>query len=161
MSTEEKLDTSFVGHHISSGGFIFFKDSSTGKIFTLLITNNKNTLWICKGHLEKNEDQISAALREFEEEMGLERKYLEYIGLVKKVSYSYVENGGTNTKEVYINVFCANEKIDLSKNIGIEDIIKIEWYSFDDAIEKISYDKSDLIRAREMFLSYLNNELKH
>ena len=49
-----------------------------------MITNNKNTLWICKGHLEKNEDQVSAALREFEEEMGLERKYLEYVGLLKK-----------------------------------------------------------------------------
>lgn len=161
MNTEEKLDTNFVGHHVSSGGFIFYKDTSTGEIFTLLITNNKNTLWICKGHLEKNEDHINAALREFEEEMGLERKYLEYIGLVKKVSYSYVENGGTNTKEVYINVFYTNEKVDLSKNIGVEDITKIEWYSFESALKKISYDKDDLLKAKEMFLSYSNNELKH
>lgn len=160
MHTEEKLDTSFVGHHVSSGGFIFYKDISTGEIFTLLITNNKNILWICKGHLEKNEDQVSAALREFEEEMSLEKKYLKYVGLVKKVSYSYVENGGTNTKEVYINVFCANEKVDLSKNVGVEDITKIEWYGFEDALEKISYDKDDLLKAKGMFLSYSNNELK-
>ena len=159
-NTQEKLDTSFIGHHISSGGFIFYKDISTGEISTLLITNNKNILSICKGHLEKNEDHISAALREFEEEMGLKRIYLQYIGLVKKVSYSYLENGGTNTKEVYINIFCTDEKVDVSKNIGVEDIIKIEWYSFDIALEKISYDKDDLIKAKEMFLSYSNDELK-
>ena len=155
MNIQEKLDTSFVGHHVSSGGFIFYKDTSTEGIFTLLITNNKNTLWICKGHLEKNEDQISAALREFDEEMGLERKYLEYIGLVKKVSYPHLENGGTNTKEVYINVFVAKEKVDLSKNIGVEDITKIEWYTFEDALQNISYEKEDLIKVKEMFLSHL------
>jgi 8-oxo-dGTP pyrophosphatase MutT (NUDIX family) len=149
--------TSVATHHVSSGGFIFYKDNDNGELFTLLITNSENILWICKGHLEKNEDQISAALREFEEEMGFERKYLEYIGLLKKINYSYVENGDTNTKEVYINVFCANEKVDLSKNIGVEDITKIEWYSFDDALEKISYDRDDLIKAKEVFLDYLND----
>jgi 8-oxo-dGTP pyrophosphatase MutT (NUDIX family) len=155
MSIEEKLDTSFVGHHISSGGFIFYKDILTNEIYTLLITNKEKVLWICKGHLEKNEDQISAAFREFQEEMGLESKYLEYIGLVKKVSYSFIKNGGNNTKDVYINVFSANEKVDLSKNIGVEDITKIEWYTIKDAIEKISFTREELIEAEKMFQNYL------
>lgn len=159
MNTEEKLDTNFVGHHISSGGFIFYKDIVTSEIFTLLITNNKDVLWICKGHLEKNEDQISAAFREFKEEMGLEKSNLEYVGLVKKISYSYEENGGNNTKDVYINVFSANEKIDLSKNIGVEDIIKIEWYLFENAINEICFNKEELLEAKDMFLNYLKKDL--
>ena len=54
----------------------------------------------------------------------------------------------------------ANEKIDLSKNIGVEDITKIEWYTFEDALQNISYEKEDLIKAKEMFLECIYEEAK-
>lgn len=148
----EKMNTSFVGHHISSGGFIFYIDEKERQIYTLLIRNKDNVLWICKGHLENNETQVEAALREFFEETGLDSKYLEHVGLCEKISYSFEEFGGMNTKDVFINVFMCSEKIDLSKNIGVEDIIEISWYKYEDALNQISYDKNYLINSYKMLL---------
>lgn len=148
----EKMNTSFIGHHISSGGFIFYIDEKEKQIYTLLIRNMTNELWISKGHIEKNETHVEAALREFFEETCLESKYLEHVGLCEKISYSFEEFGGVNTKDVFINVFRCSEKIDLSKNIGVEGIIEISWYKYEDALIKISYDKNNLINSYKMLL---------
>ena len=147
-----KINTKYIGHHISSGGFIFYLDEKEQQVYTLLIRNKKNELWICKGHIENGENQVDAALREFNEETGLDSKYLKYIGLCKKISYSFEEFGGKNTKDVYIHVFKCSEKINLSKNIGVENIVEIDWYKYEDAIDKISYNKEELVKAYRMFL---------
>lgn len=146
------MNTSFIGHHISSGGFIFYIDEKEKQTYTLLIRNTTNELWIAKGHIEKNETHIEAALREFFEETGLESKYLEHVGLCEKISYSFEEFGGINTKDVFINVFKCSEKVDLSNNVGVENIVEISWYKYDDALNKISYDKNLLINSYKLLL---------
>lgn len=155
MNNLERIETSYVGHHVSSGGFVFYKDKVTDMIYTLLITNKKNELWIVKGHIENNEDHINTAFREFEEEVGMKRDMLEYIDFLVNIQYSFNEWGGNNTKEVYMHIFESKEKYDLSGNTGIEDIVKIEWYKVDDALKRISFNKTELRNALEVFENHL------
>ncbi len=154
-----KMNTKFAGHHVSSGGFIFYKDQTTGKIYNLLIKNKKNEYWIPKGHIEEGEDQIAAAFREIEEEVGLGKNQLKYIGLCHLYKFSFTDdNGKPNTKEIYMNVFEADEKYDLKVEQGETDIRGGEWFEYSKALQTImSFSKNELIKAKEMFESHLKS----
>lgn len=151
-----KMNTKFAGHHISSGGFIFYKDKVAGDLLVLLVKNKKGEYWIPKGHIEKNEDQIDAAFREIEEETGLKKEQLKYIDLLHIYKFSFTDdNGNSNTKEIYMNVFEALEKGNIMLEQGETDIRDVEWTTCDEALEKImSYSKNELIKARKMFENY-------
>lgn len=158
MSDKDRIETNYIGHHVSAGGFIFYADKATGEIFTLLITNKKNELWLCKGHIEKDESHLEAAIREFDEEMGVKKDMLQHIDFLTKLSYSFNEWGGENTKEVYVHVFESNDKYDLSGNIGVEDITKIEWYTVEDALKKITFNQEELKNALSVFENHLQQK---
>lgn len=151
IELNKKLDTNYVGLHISSGGFIFYKDKKTGNLFTLLIKNKKGEYWIPKGHLEQDEDQVAAAYREIEEETTLKKDQLRYVDFCCVVKYSYKEGGGTNFKEVYINVFEALEKYKLSPGEGETGIVDIEWFEYSKALQTISFNRTELIRSKEIY----------
>ncbi|MEK7143571.1 MAG: NUDIX domain-containing protein [Patescibacteria group bacterium] len=152
-----KMNTKFIGHHISSGGFIFYKDKKTGELYTLLIKNKKNEYWIPKGHVEENEDQVAAAFREIEEEVGLNKNQLKYIGLCHLYKFSFTDdNGNPNTKEIYMNVFEAFELYGLKMEQGETDIRGGEWFEYQKALEIIiSFSKNELIKAKAIFENYL------
>lgn len=154
------MNTKFVGHHVSSGGFIFYKNKTTGEVSVLLIKNKKGEYWIPKGHIEKNEEQIAAAFREIEEEVGLKKEQLRYIGLCHLYKFSFVDDtGNPNTKEIYMNVFGALEKGSVRLEQGKTDIRDGEWLIYDVALEKIiAYSKNELIKAREMFDNYFTTK---
>lgn len=154
-----KMNTKFVGHHVSSGGFIFYKDKITESVSVLLIKNKKGEYWIPKGHIEDGEDQVAAAFREIEEEVGLRESQLKYIDLCHLYKFSFTDDlGHPNTKEIYMNVFEALEKEDIKLEQGETDIRDGEWLSYDDALVKImAYSKNELIKARTMFDSYIKN----
>lgn len=156
-----KMNTKFVGHHISSGGFIFYKDQKTRKLYILLIKNKKNEYWIPKGHIEKGEDQISAAFREIEEEVGLKKNQIKYIGLCCLYKFSFTDDDGSpNTKEIYMNVFEAYEKYRLNKEEGATDLTDVGWFECSKALGIImSFSKSELIKAKKMFENYLQNNI--
>ncbi len=151
------MNTKFAGHHISSGGFIFYKNKKTGEFYTVLIKNKKNEYWIPKGHIEEGEDQVSAALREIEEEVGLNKNQLKYIDFCHLYTFSFTDDkGNQNTKEIYMNVFEANEKHDLKVEQGETNIRGGEWFEFSKALEIIiSFSKNELIKAKEIFENYL------
>jgi ADP-ribose pyrophosphatase YjhB (NUDIX family) len=156
--SEHKMNTKFVGHHISSGGFIFYKDKHTGEIYTLLLRNKKGEWWIPKGHIEPGEDQVSAAFREIEEEVGLNKTQLTYIGLCKLYEFSFLDDEGQpNTKEIYMNVFAASEKYKpvVEANTSADDA---DWFKYADALAKISFSKEELIKAEKMFQDHLNTD---
>lgn len=150
------MNTKFVGHHISAGGFIFYKNKMDGDISVLLIKNKKGEYWIPKGHVEEGEDQLSAAFREIEEEVGLKKEQLRYIDLCHLHEFSFLDdNGSSNTKEIYMNVFEALEKPELKLEQGETDIVDGEWFSYETALGKIlSYSKNELIKAKGMFDNY-------
>ena len=153
----QKMNTKFVGHHVSSGGFIFYKDKKRGELFVLLTKNKKNEYWIPKGHIEEGEDQVSAAFREIEEEVGLNKKQLKYIDFCHLYIFSFIDdNGNPNTKEIYMNVFEVSEKHDLKVEQGETDIRDGEWFEYSKALETImSFSKNELIKAKEIFERHL------
>lgn len=157
----KKMNTKFVGHHVSAGGFIFYKNKTDGEIFVLLIKNKKGEYWIPKGHVEKEEDQVSAAFREIEEEVGLKKEQLQYIDLCHLHEFSFVDDSGnSNTKEIYMNVFEALEKPDLQLEQGETDIVDGEWFPYEIALKNIlPYSKNELIKAKGMFDGYLRYKI--
>lgn len=155
-----KMNTKYVGHHISSGGFIFYTDESPGHLYVLLIKNKKGEWWIPKGHIEKNEDQIAAAFREIEEEVGLKKEQLKYIGLCHLYKFSFTDdNGQPNTKEIYMNVFEATGIHNLvAEQNDTTDIRDVKWFVYEEGLEAImSFSRNELVRAKEMYEGFVEN----
>jgi len=157
------MNTKFTGHHISSGGFIFYKDKRTKVLYTLLIKNKKNEYWIPKGHIEDGEDQATAAFREIEEEVGLNKNKLTYIDFCHLYKFSFTDEAGNlNTKEVYMNVFEADKRHKPRIEPGETDISGAEWFKYSEALEKIiPFSKNELIKAKKIFENHLNKDFEN
>ncbi len=147
-----RMNTDYVGHHISSGGFVFYRNKSTGLMSVMLIKNKKGEYWIPKGHIEQGEDQVSAARREIEEEVGIKQDKLIHIGLCHIHKYSPTDKkGNLITKEIYMNVFEVLEKPKITLEEGDTEITGGAWFPYEIALQKIiPYSKKQLIEAMEM-----------
>ncbi len=155
----KKMNTKFVGHHVSSGGFIFYKNPQNDELYILLIKNKKGEWWIPKGHIEENEDHVTAAFREIEEEVGLKREQLKYVDLCHLYEFSFIdEQGHSNTKEIYMNVFMATDVHDLiMEQNNTTDIRDVAWLPYDKGLEMImSFSKNELVKAKEIYELFLN-----
>jgi 8-oxo-dGTP pyrophosphatase MutT (NUDIX family) len=138
-----RLDTSFVGHHVSSGGFIFCNED--GLDYTVLFLTNKNEWMFPKGHIEPqlNEEKYECALREIEEEVGIK----------KKIEYSFFDkNGNKNTKEVFVYSFALEKKVPVFNAENDLDILEVKWLPVKEALEKLSFNKQALEEAYEIYL---------
>lgn len=154
---EPRMNTKFVGHHVSAGGFIFYQEDISDPLLVLLIKNKKNEYWIPKGHIEPGETNLDAAIREIEEEVGINKKMLTHIGPCQVHSYSFIDDAGhSNTKEIFIHVFKSRTKqIILEK--GNDDILNAEWFVYEDAKNKIlSYSQDQLEKARVLFEKHIS-----
>ena len=87
-----------------------------------------------KGHTEKGENEVQTALREIKEETNLDVKINE--------KYRYVERYSPKEgveKEVVIFVA---EKLGGETKPQEEEIQKIEWLDYNDALKKLTYNTS-------------------
>lgn len=141
---------------ISSGGFIFYFEKETQKLFVVLIKNRKGEFWIPKGKLEKNEDQLSAAFREIEEEVGLTKTQIKYVDFCYLDKYTYTDSGKLLGKELYINVFEASGQYVLKPKDNEIDITNAGWYEYDEALTMISFNKNELMFSKQIFEKYLS-----
>lgn len=141
---------------ISSGGFIFYFEKETQKLFVVLIKNRKGEFWIPKGKLEKDEDQLSAAFREIEEEVGLTKTQIKYVDFCYLDKYTYTDSGKLLRKELYINVFEASRQYVLKPKDNEIDIINAGWYEYDEALTIISFNKNELMLSKQIFEKYLS-----
>ena len=85
---------------VSAGGFVISK--TDGYLVALMARFNRGGKleWcIPKGHLEANETNEQAALREVFEETGLQAKIIEYLG---EVSYQFIQGGKRVNKTVHV-----------------------------------------------------------
>ena len=104
------------------------------KILLVHPTNGKwvGTYSIPKGHVEKNEDYLAAAIRETQEEVGLiiEPEKNNYLG---KGHINYKDEEGNTYKRVYYFVYELLRYPVLNKNkFQIEEV---DWAGFLDKIE--------------------------
>jgi 8-oxo-dGTP pyrophosphatase MutT (NUDIX family) len=67
---------------ISSGGVVFRNSDNDGIEVVLVLVRGKQTWCLPKGLIDKNEDEITAALREVREETGLNGEVINKIGQI-------------------------------------------------------------------------------
>lgn len=137
--------------HESAGGFVFFEYPTTHELFVALLRKTDGHYVIPKGHLQKGEMPKAAAIREINEELSL--KYdLETISFLGVDSYTFTldDSGVIHNKNVHLYVFRVDKRVNIKpqKDEGFE---AAEWLPFETAIEKISFDKEKLLKARQSF----------
>lgn len=148
----DKIEHSSEGiRHESAGGFVFFEDGRTHKLFVALLRKPDGHYLIPKGHIRKGEEPQDAAIREVREEISL-KEIPEIISFLRIDSYSFILNDSdvTHYKNVHLYVFRLNRKIEIKPQVE-EGFETAEWLPFEEAVEKISFDKENLLRARQYF----------
>lgn len=137
--------------HESAGGFVFSEDDRTHKLFVVLLRKIDGHYLIPKGHIRKGEEPKDAAIREVKEELSL-RETPETISFLRIDSYSFTLNDSdvTHYKNVHLYVFWLNRKLEINPKID-EGFEAAEWLPFEEAVEKISFDRENLLRARQHF----------
>lgn len=110
-----------------------------GKVLLVKVTNLKGeVVWTFpKGHLEKGETPLKAALREVEEETGWKCRSVGPLALVR---YRFDRNGRPVAKKVR---WYRMEPVEKTGTPDAVEIMRTEWVAKREAGEKLSYP-SDL-----------------
>jgi bis(5'-nucleosidyl)-tetraphosphatase len=132
-----------------SAGFIVFKRTRAG-IRYLLLRHGGNYWNFPKGHIEKNENDLAAAIRETREETGL-RRIRQILGFKRYEKY-FLRRGGMVDAFKLVIYFIA--EADGKEKIRVSDEHEeIGWFSFADAMQKMKYKESkNLLRDAHAFL---------
>lgn len=140
--------------HKSAGGILFCPLNTTLKVALVKLIDG---IWVIpKGHIKKRETPRQAALREIREELGIsEDKKLKFIGKIGTDNYKFRMFGERRAqyKKVYLFLFAVDEETIL-KPLKKEKFIKAKWFSFSEALKKIS--SSNLINNKSRYLK-INN----
>ncbi len=129
----------------SSGAVVFRKD----KHVKYLLLHYEAGHWdFPKGHIEKNESEQQAALREIKEETGVSG--VSFVdGFKETIKYFYKKEGKTVFKTVVF--FIAETKTEKVK-ISFEHIGS-EWLEYKDAFERLTYKNAkDVLEKADKFL---------
>ncbi len=129
-----------------SAGIIIF---NRGKEITYLLLKYQAGHWdFPKGHIESNESEIDAALRETKEETGISGVSL-IEGFKEKLSYFFTQDGRKVYKEV---VYFLAESKSTEVKLSFEHI-GFEWLPFKEAMARITFNSSrKILESADMFL---------
>ncbi len=150
---------------ISAGLLVYRKKDN--KIEILLVhpggpfwqNKDLNSWSIPKGEIDENEDKLSAAIREFEEETGLkieekDKEKIFYLGEVKsknKTLYVYVlEKDFGDNFEIKSNLIEINWK---GKKIKIPEVDRGEYFDLDSAKEKLVPYQKEIIELLKRIIN--------
>ena len=121
----------------SAGGVIYRQN--TDKIEFALILDSYDKWTFPKGHIENREPPETAALREVNEELGIEAKIIELLG---KIDYWFKQDGELIHKFVYFYLMEASTEASLSPQL--EEIKDAKWLIPEEAVKRLDYRKDDL-----------------
>ena len=127
---------------VSSGGVVYRWENGTA-LFLLLGDNKRHVRCLPKGLMEKDEDEVTTAMREVREETGVSRVKLRgKIGLIK---YQFPSRARVFDKTVHFYLF---ETDQVDAKVGTEHDF-MEWKPYDQALEWLSYpnEKDMLTKA--------------
>src|SRR3989338_7457745 len=130
---------------LSAGCLLYKKDDP---VKYLLLHYEADHWDFPKGHVEANESNEQAALREVKEETGIEDANL-IPGFKESISYYYKQQSQTIFKEVvFFLAESPSDKVTLSsEHIGFA------WHSFDNAMKKLTYKNAkDVLEKADNFL---------
>lgn len=139
-----------VRHH-SAGGFVFYQSPLDGTLFVALVQKSTGEYLIPKGHIEQGETPEIAAVREIREELTL----VETPRLIAKVgisTYSFSRPGDRrpHEKEVHLFVFSLPDRATISPQAE-ENFVSARWVEFGEALDIITFERRNLVRARQRF----------
>lgn len=149
---------SYTVRHIHSAGGVAFrlhKVSACRVVHVALIaTDNECRRWqLPKGRLYPSEEPLTAALREVEEETGLETEFESFL---KTVRYEYLDTYARAVPErVYkkVDFYLLRVVGGILSDASVE-VRRVEWASPEDALGRLAYDgERDCIK---LALEYLN-----
>ena len=146
--------------HQSAGGFVFYEEPASHILYVALLQKSDGKFYIPKGHIQKNEKSELAALREIKEELMLD-KNPKIITKIGKDSYVFTlpNDKRPHYKNVHLYVFNLPQKENI-KPLEKEDFISAQWLEFDEALEKIAFDKKNLQKAKQCFYSHKSTTLE-
>jgi bis(5'-nucleosidyl)-tetraphosphatase len=134
-----------------SAGIIVFKGASSERQYLLILDSKHGNWGFPKGHIEAGEDDLAAACREVQEEVGLSG-LLPFQGFRRELQYQLP--GGQNKVAVY---FLAGILHDQSQeqqvSIQTSEITEFRWLSFEGALELLSFGQAkDLLCSARDYL---------
>jgi len=134
-----------IKRQFSAGGAVFRRDEERD-LWLVIKPSGKDTWRLPKGLIERGENSLSTAIREVEEEGGIEVEVIGKVGL-DKIFYKL---GGQNFYKTVI-YYLMEYKRD-SKNPISWETDKIEWLPFEEALERLTYEgeKKILKEARSL-----------
>lgn len=140
--------------HESAGGFVFFEDEKMHNLFVALLRKPDGHYFIPKGHIKKNEEPLEAAIREVKEELLL-KEAPDVVSFLGTSSYTFnPDNSETNHyKNVHLYTFRFHKRLKINPQTS-EGFDVAEWLPFEEAVEKISFDRENLLKARQHFYLY-------
>lgn len=144
LSSQKKFDC--LKNGIPIGG--------NGEIITLdILINNSSTSWneteweFPKGRRNFQEKDLDCALREFEEETGINKKYIKIIDNLLPFEEMFLGSNHKSYKHKYFLGFVENSEINLL-NFQLNEVSKIEWKTIEECLESIrpyNLEKKQLI----------------
>lgn len=138
-----------VKDHHSAGVLVYRLDENSNRKYLLL--HYPSGHWdYAKGHLENDETITEAAVRELEEETGINDVELKQ-GFMVPMYYEYKGHGFLHKKTV--DYLLGETKIEEDKIVISHEHQGSGWYSYEDALNILTFDNAkDILIAAESFL---------
>lgn len=115
---------------ISAGAIIYTKIKN--EIFYLLAKDFHSNWGFPKGHLENNETEIEAAIREIKEEVGIDIS----LDTSFREELNYIMPNGINKKSIYFIGYFENQ----TPSKQLEEIDEIKILPYDQARQLLTFD---------------------
>jgi 8-oxo-dGTP pyrophosphatase MutT (NUDIX family) len=122
---------------VSAGGFVISKsDPSLVALMARFNRGGKLEWCIPKGHLEQNETNEQAALREVREETGLVAEIITHLG---EVNYQFIQDGAKISKTVHVYLMQQTGG-DLSfEHDPHKEASELEWVAVSELLARLSH----------------------
>lgn len=131
-----------------SAGFVVFTERDDGTRLYLLLHYPSGHWDFPKGHVERGESEVRAALRELKEETGLSDVEVLF-GFRKEISYFYTEKGERVLKSV-VYYLCRSRTTEVTLSYEHKGW---EWLPFEEAMSRLRFRTSrEVLAAAEEFL---------
>ena len=136
----------------STGIITFFKFPRSVKY--LIIKHRKGHWSFPKGHMNKDESKLKAALRELKEETGITKIQLLKKSVMLQDIYKFTNGKGVKILKK-VNYFIGEAK---SKKVKIDrkEVVNYKWCTYKSGLERTTFDesKSILKKANKIVLAY-------
>ncbi len=134
-----------------SAGIIVFKGDSAQRQFLLILDIKHGNWGFPKGHIEPGEDDLAAACREVQEEVGLSG-LLPLKGFRRELQYQLP--GGQCKVVVYFLAGLLHDQIrEQQVIIQTSEIAEFRWLSFEEALALLSFaEAKELLRSARDYL---------